>query len=72
MMHPAIITAERAKADLVRKAAAQLGFAFQESSPASEPDLVKFHFGLLSDEDTMRLVNAVPREAYYFKAILGG
>ena len=69
-LHLAVITAHKSKAHLVREAVAGLGFAFQESPVPSEEDVVKFHFGELSDDDTMKLLNAVPREAYYFNGII--
>lgn len=66
-----MITAHTSKAHLVREAATNLGLAFEEVAPIpGEEELVRFYFGELNDGDTMRLVNAVPPEAYNFKAVL--
>lgn len=69
---PAFITTHESKAHLARQAATDLGLAFQESPASSEEATVRFQFGKLSDDDTMKLLNAVPREAYCFKAIITG
>ena len=69
---PAVITALLSKAHLVRETALQLGIPYKESPVAGRDDLVKFSFGPLDEATTRKLVALVPREAYAYRAIIGG
>jgi hypothetical protein len=67
--HPLGITVLKSKLDVVREIAAELGFEYTEESTTDCDDSVCFNFGSLSDEQTMKLVSAIPRDVYYFRAI---
>ncbi|KQW45301.1 MULTISPECIES: hypothetical protein [unclassified Roseateles] len=69
--HPALITALRTNADLVRQVAVKHGLSYQEEAVLESADLVTFNFGPLDDATTRKLIFDIPREAYYYKAVIG-
>ncbi|RTL21263.1 MAG: hypothetical protein EKK52_08615 [Burkholderiales bacterium] len=68
--HPAFITALRANADLVREVAVKHGLSYQEEVVPESADLVRFNFGPLDDATTRKFIFDIPREAYYFQAVI--
>ena len=68
---PAVIAAFKSKAQWVRQAALELGLTFEETSVSGQDDVVKFRFGELDSATTRKLIAAVPRDAYAYRAEIG-
>jgi hypothetical protein len=68
--HPAVVTVSRAHAPLVRQVALEQHLTYEEASVPGEDGLARFHFGLLDDEASYRLVSAIPREAWAYHAVI--
>ena len=71
-LRPAVITALLSKAHLVREAALQLGISYSETPVVGHEDQVKFRFDPIDEATTRELLALVPREAYAYRAIIGG
>ncbi len=67
---PAFITALRANADLVRQVALKHRLSYDEEAVPERADLVRFSFGPLDDATTRKFIFDIPREAYYYQAVL--
>lgn len=55
---------------MVRQVAIKHGLSYQEKPEPESADLVTFNFGPLDDATTRKLIFDVPREAYFFKAVI--
>ena len=60
------------KAGVVRQIAAQEGFSYKEKAVPGRDDLMRFVFDEMDDADTQRLVAAIPRDVYAYRAVIGG
>jgi hypothetical protein len=69
---PAGITVPKEKAGGVRQIAAQEGFSYKEKAVPGRDDLIRFLFEKMDDADTQRLVAAIPRDVYAYRAVIGG
>lgn len=68
---PIAILAQPSKADLVRQTALGLGMTYEEPPVLGMPDLIRFRFPPMSDEDERKLIFAVPREADWQAVFIG-
>jgi len=72
MYKPAVITALKSKAHLVRQVASELGFLYDEGSVTGRDDLVRFSFKQMDDDASRKLAAVMPTEVYAYSAIVGG
>jgi hypothetical protein len=68
---PAIITAFREKAHLVRQVAADQGVQYDQT-PVPGKDQIAFSFKKLDRAGRDKLVTAMPKEVFAKRAIIGG
>jgi hypothetical protein len=68
--HPASITVFQSKSGEVRRIASELDIDFVEEPAQDCIDCVRFDFKNLSDDKALELIKAIPRDAYYFKAVI--
>jgi hypothetical protein len=68
---PAIVTALKSKAAIVRNVAAELNFTYVEKELLEECDVVKFIFEL-DEADQRKLLAALPIEVFAYRAVIGG
>ncbi len=69
--NPIAILAQASKAHLVREVALQLKVTYEELPVLGKPDLIRFRFPPMSNEDEHKLVFAVPGEAYCQGVFIG-
>jgi len=58
------------KALLVRAIAQKRGLHYEELAVPGHPDAIRFRFSPMSDEQSRGLAFAIPRDAYYFTAMI--
>lgn len=63
-----MITAHASKTHLVRQVALERGLSFKEEAVPEVGDAIRFFFGELDESETIGLVQAMPREMYFFQA----
>ena len=68
---PIAIVAQASKADLVRQVALELKMSYEELPVLGKPDLIRFRFPSMTSEDELKLVFAVPKEAYCQAVFVG-
>lgn len=66
---PAGIVAPKSKAHLVRQVASEQGISYEEMPVPDRDDLIRFSFAPMDDATTRKLVFAIPREAYAYRAV---
>jgi hypothetical protein len=66
MLHPVVLTVLRLRSPEVRQKAECLGLAFKQESVDGQTQAVRFVFPDLDEADTLKLVNAIPRDVYFF------
>jgi hypothetical protein len=69
---PAVITALKSKAHLIRQVALEQGISFDETPVTGEDDVIRFSFKPMDDATSHKLVMAIPRDAFARRAVIGG
>jgi hypothetical protein len=68
---PAVMTALRSKADLVRQIAAAYGLSYDEAPVPNRDDLITFFFKHMNDAATHELETAVANEVCGYRLVRG-
>ena len=68
---PIAIVAQASKADLVRQVALELKMSYEELPVLGQSGLIRFRFPPMTSEDELKLMFAVPREAYCQAVFVG-
>jgi hypothetical protein len=66
---PAVIVAPKSKAHLIRQVASEQGMPYEELPVPENDDLKRFSFAPMDVAATRKLVIAIPREAYAYRAV---